>query len=206
MATRFRHIFVISGPSGAGKASIMDCLLRSTSLSKVVTFATRPQRPTEQAGVDYNFVSAAEFERLASIGEVVEKVRVYGDYFYGSPKLSYDPSGPDRLIELDPEGRATFAEAHSPHVTSLFLLPPSLDDLRRRIEARHAEANLDGRLRAASQQIERASEYDYLLINDNLKVACDIARSIVVARQQDLERPTLVGFAATLATRPTPAG
>jgi guanylate kinase len=203
MVTSFRHIFVISGPSGAGKASIMDCLLRSTSLSKVVTFATRPKRPTERDGLDYHFVSAAEFDRLAAIGEVVEKVRVYSDYFYGSPKLGYDPLGPDRLIELDPEGRGTYAGAHSPHVTSIFLLPPSLNDLRRRIEARHAEANLDSRLRTAAQQIERACEYDYLLINDNLEVACDVARSIVVAFQQRLEKPAVLAFAQTLVMRPT---
>jgi guanylate kinase len=194
----FRHIFVVSGPSGSGKGSIMDGVLKSTSLSRVVTYATRPKRPSERDGVDYNFIAPAVFERLVEQGEIVEKVQVYQDYYYGSPRLQHDPTGPDRLIELDPEGHRTYLTAHSPHLTGIFLLPPSLDELRRRIEARHRETNLEARLRAAIEQLTCAREYDYIVVNADLARACETVTAIVRATQQRLLQDSLVGLAESL--------
>lgn len=179
----------------------MDGLLRTTSLKKVVTFATRPKRPSEVDGVDYHFVSPDEFDSLFQQGEVVEKVRVYNDFHYGSPRLVQETGGPDRLIELDPEGHSKYVSTHAPHITSIFLLPPSLEQLRHRIEARHAESNLGSRLRAAAGQLRRASEYDFIVVNDDLEAACDIARAIVRATQQTLARKKLLALAEELGTQ-----
>jgi guanylate kinase len=194
----YRHVFVVSGPSGAGKGSVMDGVLRGTSLARVVTFATRPKRPAERDGIDYNFVSPEAFENLARDGEIMEKVQVYHDYYYGSPRLQYDPAGVDRLIELDPEGHRTYVKAYSPHITSIFLLPPSFEELRRRIEARHRETNLGARLGAAIEQIGCAREYDYIIVNEDLTATCQIATAIVWATQQRLARDTLTACAESL--------
>ncbi len=194
----YRHLFVVSGPSGAGKGSVMDGVLRGTSLARVVTFATRPKRPAERDGIDYNFVSPEAFEQLVRDGEIMEKVQVYHDYYYGSPRLQYDPEGPDRLIELDPEGHRTYVQAYSPNITSIFLLPPSLDELRRRIEARHRETNLAARLSAAIEQIGCAREYDYIIVNDELAATCTIATAIVCATQQRLVHDSLTAYTETL--------
>jgi guanylate kinase len=194
----YRHIFVVSGPSGSGKGSIMEGVLASTSLVRVVTYATRPKRPSERDGVDYHFIATAAFDRLVEQGEIVERVQVYQDYHYGSPRLRHDPAGPDRLIELDPEGHRTYMAAHSPHVTGIFLMPPSLDELRRRIEARHRETNLDNRLRAAIEQMGCAWEYDYIVVNDDLTAASETAQAIVRATQQRLVQGSLVELAENL--------
>ena len=176
----------------------MDGLTQATSLVRIVTYTTRPKRPNERAGVDYSFVSSVEFERLVHEEKIAEHVRVYNDYYYGSPSLHYDSSGHDRLVELDPEGRATYAAVHSPHMTSIFLLPPSLGELRRRIEQRHPETNLATRLRMAAEQMRRAGEYDYVVINENLQDLCDTAIAIVRAKQQQLQKDSLVAFALEL--------
>ncbi len=176
----------------------MDGVLQSTSLARVVTFATRPKRPNERDGIDYNFVPLADFEELVQKGEIVERVQVYHDHYYGSPRLEYDPAATDRLIELDPEGHRTYVRAYAPHVTSVFLLPPSLDDLRRRIEGRHRETNLDARLSAAVAQIGCAREYDYIIVNQDLSVTCQIVTAIVRATRQRLEHEALVAFTESL--------
>jgi guanylate kinase len=197
-SNNFRHLFIVSGPSGAGKAAIMAELLQRTSLRKVVTYATRRPRSNEQPGVDYNFVSLNDFNRLVSDGTIIETVQVYADHFYGSPGLTHEPTASDRLVELDPEGHARYQSKYGSKITGIFLLPPSLQELRRRIEARHAETNLDRRLRAAVEQLGRAQEYDYVLVNDDITVASAAATAIVCARQQQLDRDAHLRFAAAL--------
>lgn len=184
----FRHLFIISGPSGVGKASVIRPLLETTSLRKIVSFTTRPPRESEQPGVDYHFVTAPEFEALYRKGLIAESEMVYDDFYYGSPALCHNPNGPDCLIELDPNGKRFFAERHGPFVTSIFLLPPSLEQLRLRIQSRQAETNLDRRLQTALAQIACAREYDYIVLNDSLTTAATAAASIVAAVQVSLDR------------------
>jgi len=195
---QFRHIFVISGPSGVGKASVMEAIIQNTDVVKLATYATRPKRRNERDGFDYRFISTNEFKQLVNEGEIVEHVQVYGDHFYGSPRLLYSSSGPDILIELDTEGRRRYAKAYSPHITSIFLLPPSIIELRRRIESRQHEKNLERRLSAAVEQLGCANEYDYLVINDDLNTARQSVLAILHATQLRLSRESSISFAASL--------
>ena len=195
---QFRHLFVVSGPSGVGKASVMAEIVKNTDVNKVATYTTRPKRQNERDGWDYQFVSISEFQQLEREGEIVEYVQVYGDHFYGSPRLRQDSSSLDMLIELDPEGHQKYAKAHAPNITSIFLLPPSIDELRRRINSRQQETNLDRRLSAAVEQIGRAFEYDYVVINDDLVTACQSVISVVRATQLRLSRNSNITFATNL--------
>ena len=188
----FRHVFIISGPSGAGKASVIRSLLQTTSLKKIVNFTTRPPRESEQPGMDYHFVTGVEFATLYRKGLIAESEMVYDDFCYGSPAVSHNPNGPDCLIELDPKGRRFFVERHGPFVTSIFLLPPSLEDLRLRIQSRQPEANLDRRLQTALAQIACAREYDYIVLNDSLTTAATAAAGIVAAVQVSLGRERIL--------------
>ena len=142
--------------------------------------------------MDYHFVKPPEFETLYRKGLIAEFEKVYDDFCYGSPALSYSPNGPDRLIELDPNGRRFFVERHGPYVTSIFLLPPSLEQLRLRIQSRQPETNLNRRLQTALAQIACAKEYDYIVLNESLTKAATVAASIVAVVQVSLNRESIL--------------
>ena len=113
-------LFVFSGPSGAGKGSVMrELMARDPQLCKVVTYTTRAPRVGERDGVDYRFVSTEEFQRLIECGDVYEYEQVYRDHFYGSPRTLFQP-GRDGLIELDYKGREKYQHRY-PRTISIFL-------------------------------------------------------------------------------------
>lgn len=175
-------LFVFTGPSGAGKGSVMRALLdRDATLAKVVTYTTRAPRHGEVDGFDYRFVSVEEFHRLVASGALFEYEQVYHDHYYGSPRELFMP-GRDGIIELDYKGRLKYQERHR-QVVSIFLLPPSLEELRRRILARSEVSNLDARLANAVEQIRHARSYDYIIHNDNLESAIERVQTIIKAER-----------------------
>lgn len=135
-------------------------------LKKVVNYTTREPRPGEVDGVHYSFVSEEEFLRLLSEECIFEYERVYEDYYYGSPThvLSGDC---DYVIELDYKGHRKYRRVH-PGVVSIFLLPPSMEEMQNRIRQRAKEKNMQSRLHNATEQIRHASEYDYVLVNKDI--------------------------------------
>ena len=175
-------LFVVTGPSGSGKGTVMHAITDTfTDINKVATFTTRPPRQGEQPGYDYNFVSQEEFLRKVADGEIAEHERVYNDHYYGSP--SFDPAkGPDRLMELDYKGMFKY-EKITRNLVSIFIAPPSVDELRKRITLRANEVNLDNRIRNAIEQLQYAEEYDYIILNDSVEQACAEAIAIVRAEQ-----------------------
>jgi guanylate kinase len=175
-------LFVITGPSGAGKGSVMRRVLSQVpNLTKVVTYTTRPPRVGETDGFDYHFCSVDRFQELVRTGVIYEYEQVYQDHYYGSPRDLF-PGGTDALIELDYKGRRKYRARH-PETVSIFLLPPSLEELTRRILARSEVPNLDNRLANAVEQLQHAGEYDYIVQNDDLD-ACTrkVAQIIEVER------------------------
>lgn len=175
-------LFVFTGPSGAGKGSVMRALLeRDPKLSKVVTYTTRPPRDGEVDGFDYRFVSHAEFHQMIEDGRVYEHERVYRDYYYGSPRELF-VEGRDGVIELDYKGCLKYQSRHRP-VVSVFLLPPSLEELKRRIMARSEVSNLEARLANAIEQMRHAENYDYVVKNDDFDACMDRVISIVEAER-----------------------
>ena len=175
-------LFIFTGPSGAGKGSVMRALLeRDAQLSKVVTYTTRPPRDGEIDGFDYWFVSTIEFQQMIADGRVFEHERVYQDYYYGSPRDLF-VEGRDGLIELDYKGRLKYQQRHD-RVVSVFLLPPDLDELKRRIVTRSEVTNLEARLTNAIEQMRHAHTYDYVVKNDDFEQCVERVEAIVKAER-----------------------
>ncbi len=176
-------LFVVSGPSGSGKGTILSYLQDDVpGIGKVVNYTTRRPRPGEKGGVDYNYISEDEFFQLVEAGEIFEYERVYNDYYYGSPSdvLCGDT---DRVIELDYKGHRKYRRRYCGDVVSLFLLPPSLKEMRQRILRRAREQNMQSRLNNADEQVRRAEEYDYILLNDDLDRFRRYVRAIITAER-----------------------
>ena len=154
---------------------------RVERLSKVVTFTTRPPRDAERDGFDYHFVAVPTFLDMVHQGQLYEYEQVYRDHYYGSPVELFLP-GHDALVELDYKGHRKYRSRHD-EVVSIFLLPPSLDELERRIVARSKVQNLPNRISNATVQLRHAGEYDYVVVNDDLSACVDrVARIIEVER------------------------
>lgn len=180
-----RLLFVVSGPSGSGKESVIRGVLdRVDQLSRVTTYTTRDMRPGESEGQPYHFVRPDEFERLLAEGVLFESEAVYGSHRYGSPRTAIDEAGPeDLIIELDPNGYRRLREARPGPTIGMFLVVPDPDTLRARITARYPEADLDRRLAMAREQIGEAAAYDYVLVNDRLARCCADAAAICIAER-----------------------
>jgi guanylate kinase len=175
-------LFIVTGPSGAGKGSVMRALLeRDSHLSKVVTYTTRPPRKGEIDGFDYRFISLDDFHAMIQDGRVFEHEQVYQDYYYGSPRELF-VEGRDGLIELDYKGRVKYQARHD-QVVSIFLLPPDLDELKRRILARSEVSNLDARLANAIEQMRHAHSYDYVVKNDDFDDCVTRVETIIQAER-----------------------
>jgi guanylate kinase len=175
-------LFIVTGPSGAGKGTVMRALLeRVPDLQKVVTYTTRPPRPGEQDGFDYHFVDPTRFMAMVRAGEIFEYERVYHDFYYGSPRNLF-PGGSDGLMELDYKGHQKY-RALLPQVVAIFLLPPSLEELRRRILGRSEVSNLDARLKNAVEQLRHAREYDYVVTNDDWERCAERVATLMQAER-----------------------
>ncbi len=180
-------LLVLSGPSGSGKDSLIECLeRRGLDLVRVVTLTTRPPRPGEVPGRDYLFVSPAEFERLRAAGELLEYAEVYG-HWYGTPKGPVRQAlarGKDVLLRVDVQGARTIRKL-CPEAVLIFLTPPSEEELVRRLKARRTESpeELERRLAKVRDELASLPLFDYVIINypDRLEEAAAQFEAIVTA-------------------------
>lgn len=172
-------LFVLSGPSGVGKTTIVRALLqRIKGLEFSVSCTTRPPRPGEKEAVDYYFISRKQFAKLVKLGKFLEYASVYG-YHYGTPQAEVERrlgQGESVLLDIDTQGAAQVRRRGQQiglPMRFIFILPPSKGELHRRITERRSEpaAELERRLRAAWREIEAGSWFDYLVINRELEVA-----------------------------------
>ncbi len=182
-AVRKPGLYVISAPSGGGKTSLINALLkRDDRVALSVSHTTRAPRPGEVDGVHYYFVNDAEFERLAERGAFLEHARVF-DHQYGTGREAVErqlADGYDVLLDIDWQGarqvRASFPGAHS-----VFILPPSLAVLHERLTGRgqDSKAVIDRRMRSARAEISHAGEFDHLIVNDDFDTALADLHSII---------------------------
>ncbi len=187
-------ILVISGPSGVGKSTLVRRLLREVpGLWLSVSATTRPPRPGEVHGKDYYFLSEGEFTELIEKGEFLEWALVFGKYRYGTPRAPVFRKlreGLDVILEVDVQGGLKVRDSVGPLAVLVFLAPPGEDELVRRLKKRGTEAGeeLRRRLETARWELERAKEYDYLVINDQLERALGQLKAIVEAERCSVRR------------------
>ena len=202
------RLFVIAAPSGAGKTSLVKALLASEAALRVsISHTTRKQRPTEQGGREYHFVTVPEFEALIARGELLEHARVFGN-FYGTSRAFVDKelgAGHDVVLEIDWQG-AQQVRARMPECTSIFILPPSRAALAERL-VRRATDNEDVIARRLADSVADMShyrEFGYVVVNDDFDQAVADLRSIVAGQGEDLrsDRPGLKALLAELLAAP----
>ena len=186
-------LIVLSSPSGAGKTTISRLLLDvDHSISMSVSATTRPMRPGEKNGRDYHFVDADTFEQMVGAGEFAEYATVFGNR-YGTPAAPIRAAieeGRDILFDIDWQGTQQLKQMMRDDLVSIFLLPPSMGELERRLVARNTDSNdvIADRMSRAAGEIEHWPEYDYVLINDNMERCLKDVRTIVAAERMKRNR------------------
>ena len=173
-------IFVISGPSGSGKTTLLTSLIQDKKIAKVLvkscSITTRPKRSGEKEGKDYFFVTQGEFRRLLKAKKILEWTRYLG-YYYGTPKgplESQFKSGRNLGLCLDLKGARILKKIYPDRTVTVFVLPPSLNVLKERIENRCSSTHkleVTRRMLLARQELLAASQFDYCILNQNLQVA-----------------------------------
>lgn len=183
---------MLSGPSGAGKNSLLSKVLpRIPDLKYSVSVTTRPARPGEVHGVDYFFVGETEFKGMADRGEMLEWAEFAG-YRYGTPRafvLDSIEKGLTVITDIDIQG-AKQIKQNLPEGVFVFLLPPSEAELKRRLQGRgtDSEAAIRRRMEIASEEVQAIVDYDYWIMNEDLDEAADVLFAIIKAEQSKVRR------------------
>jgi guanylate kinase len=182
-------ILILSSPSGAGKTTLTRMLMQDSALDLTlsVSVTTRKQRSSEVDGIHYRFIDRSEFERMKAAGELLESAEVHGNG-YGTPRAPVDKvlaQGGDMLFDVDWQGAAQVRERLGDDVVSIFVLPPSMRELRARLERRAEDtaSSIEARFQNARKEIERWRDYHYVVVNDDLKRAyCDVTAIVTAER------------------------
>jgi len=179
-------VLIVSGPSGSGKSTLVQRLLQMPGTMASRSCTTRSRRATEASGKCYDFVTEEEFEAMISRGEFLEYARVFGKHSYGTPKKWLDESrakGLDLVLEIDVQGAAQVKEK-LPESVAIFILPPSREELERRLRGRGQDADeeIARRLARARAEIEAFGKYyDYCVMNSNVETAGREVEAILTA-------------------------
>lgn len=196
-------VFIISAPSGSGKSTLTNELLRSVpNLQFSISYTTRKPRGSEQDGREYHFVSREEFLKMVEAGEFLEHACVFGDCYYGTSSRTLKEAhakGNDLVLDIDVQG-AEQVKRNLPEAVSIFILPPSREELERRLRRRTESEKLvedasrrctdeerqqiiQKRLRTAATEIENFSNFRYILVNDQKEQSIDRLEAIVLAER-----------------------
>jgi guanylate kinase len=198
-------LIILSSPSGAGKSTLAARLRAwDSTLNFSVSATTRAPRPGEEHGREYYFHSREEFQDMVAKGDMLEHAEVFGNY-YGSPKGPVEEAinaGRDVLFDIDWQGgQQVRASALGKHVLSIFILPPSIPELERRLYARAQDSKevIDGRMSKSRDEISHWPEYDYVLVNEDLDETEARLKTIVAAERLRLsQQPDLVNVVRRL--------
>ncbi len=179
------NLYVVAAPSGAGKTTLVRLLIeQEAGVHLSVSFTTRPPRPGELDGRDYHFVDAAEFRAMIARQEFLEWAEVHGNFYGTSRKWITErlATGHDVLLEIDWQGAQQVRSAF-PGTIGIFILPPSMEELTRRLTGRGTDSTdvIARRLAAAQAEMRHVGEFDYVIINTSLEQALDDLRAVVRA-------------------------
>ena len=192
-------MMVLASPSGAGKSSISRAIFaQDPNISLSVSVTTRARRTDEIDGRDYLFIDVAEFQRMRASDELLESAEVHGN-FYGTPRARVEEKlkqGRDILFDIDYQGTLQLLEKARADMVTIFILPPSIRELRKRLErrAQDSDAVIDKRLKNARIEMDHYAEYDYVLVNRDLEESVQKVRTILAAAR--LERGRYNGLTA----------
>ncbi|MFP5517219.1 MAG: guanylate kinase [Alphaproteobacteria bacterium] len=190
-------MLVLSSPSGAGKTTIARGLLdRDAGITMSVSVTTRAMRPGEVEGTDYYFIDQQRFDRMAETGDLLEHARVFGNC-YGTPRVAVEDAlgaGRDVLFAIDWQGAQQLAQNARDDLVSVFVLPPSVSELERRLRGRgqDSEEVIANRMAKASNEISHWPEYDYVIVNHDVDES--IAAVLSILRAERLRRRRQVGL------------
>jgi len=181
-------VFVVSAPSGGGKTSLVERAVRALpDLKRSISCTTRPPRPGEQDGVDYEFIGRETFQGRIASGELIEWAEVY-DHLYGTPRSPLESNrktGIDTILAIEIQGARRVRELF-PEAITIFLKPPSLEVLRARLRERRGEegAALEKRLQLAREEMGWISEYEYTILNKDLEEAAGQLQAVIVGERR----------------------
>lgn len=176
-------LVLFSGPSGVGKDTVLEVVLnKNKELQKSISLTTRDKRENEIDGKDYYFISQTQFEDMINNNEVLEFAK-YGKNFYGTPKAPIDKwlsEGKTIILKIEVQGAKKVKELY-PDAVGIFITPPSMDELEKRLYSRGTESEDDikRRLDIAKNEMEKSVDYDYLVVNDEIDLASDKVLDIV---------------------------
>lgn len=199
-------MLILSSPSGAGKTTLTRMLLQAKDidLTLSISVTTRARRSSEVDGIHYNFIQRAQFERMRDTGDLLEWAEVHGN-FYGTPRGPVEAvlaQGRDVLFDIDYQGAQQVREKAQSDVVTIFILPPSMKELRARLERRaeDAAATIEKRLENARNEIRRWVQYDYVLVNDDLQRTYEELIQILHAERlrRSRRQPGVEAFVARL--------
>ncbi len=185
------HLFVVAAPSGAGKTSLVRALIeRSQDAAVTISHTTRPERPGEQDGVNYFFVTPDQFKAMQAKGEFAESATVFGN-LYGTSHAEIDrvtQSGRHVILEIDWQGARQICEART-DARSIFILPPSLETLTERLKQRAQDDHktITRRMSEAASEMSHYAEFDYVVVNDDFEVALGELEEIVHNRARSAD-------------------
>jgi guanylate kinase len=188
-------MLVLSSPSGAGKSALSRRLLEADPLLAMsVSVTTRKPRPGEVDGTHYHFIDRARFEEMVANGELLEWAPVF-DHHYGTPRAPVEAalaSGRDVLFDIDWQGTQQLAESVRGDLATVFVLPPSVAELERRLHTRAQDSDevIRKRMSKAAGEMSHYREYDYVIVNDEFEKAFEAVRAILIAERLKRERQT----------------
>ena len=182
------NLFIISAPSGTGKTTVLKKVMaQMPALAFSVSHTTRAPRAGEQNGADYHFVDRSTFQDMQARGAFLEWAEVHGN-LYGTSKDVIDENlaaGTDIILDIDVQGARQIKEKHVRHAVFLFIVPPSLAELEKRLAGRNTDSaeTITLRLNNARQELAAVDQYDYVIVNDEVDAAVDVLRSIIIAER-----------------------
>jgi guanylate kinase len=202
--TRRGLLLILSSPSGAGKSTLSRMLMAwDPTMRFSVSATTRPPRPGEAEGREYYFRSREAFETMVQSGQMLEHAEVFGN-LYGSPRGPVQAAmeaGTDTVFDIDWQGGQQIKQAMRDDVVSIFILPPSIAELDRRLRTRGQDSDqvIAGRMAKSRDEISHWAEYDYVLVNQDLDQTFDALKAILTAERLRRDRqPQLAGFVRDL--------